>query len=140
MTKGLPLWWRLRATAAVMVVPPLVYLVSFARLAAWLGRSGGPAPQLDDAALAHWVDRMLRRAPGPWHRTCLKRAAVLFHLLRRAGRPVELWIGVHKTAATPIGAHAWLVCDGAPYLEPHPEHAQRHTVIARFPDRGRAAA
>ncbi len=142
MTPRLPLGWRLRATAAVMIVPPLVYLVSFSRLAAWLGR-GHPRPPddaLDDTALARWVDRLLRHLPGPWHRTCLKRAAVLYHLLRRAGRPVELWIGVHKTGPSPLGAHAWLVRAGEPYLESRPQHAMRHTVIARFPDVGGAAA
>lgn len=127
--------WRLRATAAVMIVPPLLYLISFARLAAWLGgrETGRSDDGLDDAMLARWVDRLLRHLPGPWHRTCLKRAAVLFHVLRRAGRPVELWIGVHKTGPTPLGAHAWLVREGEPYLESRPEHALRHTVIARFP-------
>jgi transglutaminase superfamily protein len=132
----LPMGWRLRATAAVLIVPPLLYVMSFSRLAAWLGKDG-PAPpddRLDDALLARWVDRLLRNLPGPWHRTCLKRAAVLYHVLRRAGRPVELWIGVHKTAPMPLGAHAWLVRRGEPYLESRPEHALRHTVIARFPE------
>lgn len=140
MTSGLPLRWRLRATAAVLLVPLLVYLVSFSRLAAWLGRAGPPAPAVDDGDLAHWVDRLSRRLPGPWRRTCLKRAAVLFHLLRRAGRPVELWIGVRKTATTPLGAHAWLVWEGTPYLESDPGHAGRHTVIARFPETARVAS
>ena len=135
MSRPLSLGWRLRATAAVLIVPPLLYFVSFSRLAGWLGgvRPGAPDPGLDDAALARWVDRLLRNLPGPWHRTCLKRSAVLYHVLRRAGRSVELWIGVHK-GPTPLGAHAWLVRSGEPYLEPHPEHALRHTVIARFPD------
>lgn len=144
MSGRLPLGWRLRATAAVLIVPPLLYFMSFARLAAWLGgrAAGRPDDGLDDAMVARWVDRLLRHLPGPWHRTCLKRAAVLFHVLRRAGRPVELWIGVHKTGPTPLGAHAWLVREGEPYLESRPEHARRHTVIARFPapDARRAAA
>lgn len=141
MTSRLPWTWRLRATAMVAVVPPLLYLVSFSRLAGWLGGSGSPpqAQDLDDASLARWVDRLLRNLPKPWRRTCLKRAAVLYHLLRRAGRPVELWIGVHKTGPSPLGAHAWLVRGGEPYLESHPEHPQRHTVIARFPETRPAA-
>ena len=136
MTGGLPFAWRLRATATVAVVPPLLYFVSFSRLAGWLGGSGNHsvAQDLDDTSLARWVDRLLRNLPNPWRRTCLKRAAVLYHLLRRAGRPVELWIGVHKTGAAALGAHAWLVRGGVPYLETHPEHPQQHTVIARFPD------
>ncbi|MGH7614122.1 MAG: lasso peptide biosynthesis B2 protein [Gemmatimonadales bacterium] len=142
MTLRLPLGWRLRATAAVMIVPPLVYCVSFSRLAAWLGkgRTRRSDEALDDVSLARWVDRLLRHLPGPWHRTCLKRSAVLYHLLRRAGRPVELWIGVHTTGPSPLGAHAWLVRAGVPYLESHPDHATRHTVIARFPAVGGAAA
>ena len=98
------------------------------------------AQELDDASLARWVDRLLRNLPGPWHRTCLKRAAVLYHLLRRACRPVELWIGVRKSDAKPLGAHAWLVRAGEPYLESEPEHSQSHTVIARFPEAGGAPA
>lgn len=136
MSGRLPLVWRLRSAAAVVIVPPLVYLISFARLAVWLGgRTAGPRDdRLDDATLARWVDRLLRHLPGPWHRTCLKRAAVLYHVLRRAGRPVELCIGVSKSGPAPLGAHAWLVHDGAPYLESRPEHALSHTVIARFPE------
>lgn len=144
MTAGLPLGWRLRALALVLLVPPLVYVVSFARLVTWLEGSARPAPvaALDDAILARWVDRLLRRLPGPWHRTCLKRSAVLYHLLRRAGRPVELCIGVNRSsqpAKGEIAAHAWLVRAGEPYLEAHPEHALSHVVIARFPEAPAAA-
>jgi hypothetical protein len=144
VTAGLPLGWRLRAAALVLLIPPLVYIVSFARLAVWLegGAQPAPDPALDDAALARWVDRLLRRLPGPWHRTCLKRSAVLYHLLRRAGRPVELCIGVNRTsqpAKGDIAAHAWLVRAGEPYLEAHPDHALSHVVIARFPEAPAAA-
>lgn len=139
MTAGLPLGWRLRALVLVVLIPPLVYVVSFAHLMTWLEGQGLPAPDpaLDDATLARWVDRLLRRLPGPWHRTCLKRAAVLFRLLRRAGRPVELCIGVDRNSAPArgnIAAHAWLVRAGQPYLEARPEHAANHVVIARFPE------
>jgi hypothetical protein len=121
-----------------------VYIVSFARLATWLAGRTQPAPDpaLDDSALARWVDRLLRNLPGPWHRTCLKRSAVLYHLLRRAGRPVELCIGVDRSSQPGqghIAAHAWLVRAGEPYLEAHPEHASSHIVIARFPDAPAAA-
>jgi hypothetical protein len=125
----------------VLLVPPLVYFISFSRLAAWLGgdRPGTTDPSLDDATLARWVDRLLRHLPGPWQRTCLKRAAVLYYLLRRAGRPVELVIGVQRENSA-LGAHAWLVRAGEPYLESRPEHARSHTVIARFPEARAAAA
>jgi transglutaminase superfamily protein len=142
VTNRLPLLWRLRALATVAVVPPLLYVVSFSRLARWLSRplAQSQASDLDDASLARWVDRLLRHLPNPWRRTCLKRSAILYQLLRRAGRPVELWIGVHKTGTSPLAAHAWLVRGGEPYLESHPEHPQTHTVIARFPETPTAAA
>ncbi len=142
MMDSLPVGWRMRAAVMVVIVPPLLHLVSFSRLAGWLGgrRLSAPARNLDDASLARWVDRLLRNLPNPWRRTCLKRAAVLYYLLRRAGRPVELWIGVQKHGPSPLAAHAWLVRSGQPYLEPHEEHPEHHTVIARFPEAHPAVA
>ena len=137
MSTALPLGWRVRAVAAVGVVAPLVALRSFAQLAQWLGREASGAPRraaLDDAALARWVDRVLYALRGPWHHTCLRRATVLYGLLRRAGRPVELVIGVRRDAAGRVAAHAWLEWDAAPYLEADPAIPARHTVLARFPD------
>ena len=42
-------------------------------------------------------------------RDCLPRALAGFLLLRRAGVPATLHIGVKRY---PFGAHAWVVCDG----------------------------
>ena len=128
--------WRLRAALAAVVIPPLVSVTSFAQLASRLGRapaSVGAGDEPDDASLARWVDGLLRRLPRPWRRTCLKRAAVLYHLLRRAGRPVEMWIGVRRDAAGTLVAHAWLMRDGTPYLESASDPVPLHAVIARFP-------
>ena len=144
MSSALPLGWRLRAVATVGVVAPLVGAGSFARLARWLGNgAGGSRPRraaLDDAALARWVDRVLYALRGPWHHTCLRRATVLYGLLRRAGRPVALVIGVRRDAAGRVAAHAWLERDAAPYLEADPTIPARHTVLARFPDGGSSSA
>ncbi|HYT83223.1 MAG TPA: lasso peptide biosynthesis B2 protein [Gemmatimonadales bacterium] len=144
MSSALPLGWRVRAVAAVGVVAPLVAVRSFARLARWLGHGAGGAPlrrvALDDAALARWVDRVLYALRGPWRHTCLRRATVLYGLLRRAGRPVELVIGVRRDAAGRVAAHAWLERDAAPYLEADPAIPARHTVLARFPDDGGPSA
>lgn len=139
MTATLPLTWRLRATAAAILIPPLLQMTSLARLTALLGalpRRAGSRNGFDDASLARWVDRVLGRLPDPWHRTCLRRAAVLYHLLRKAGRPVELCIGVRRDHGGALTAHAWLVRDGAPYLESEPGGAPTNTVIARFPEAG----
>ncbi len=136
MTPGLPLGWRFRAAAAALVIPPLLYVLPLPRLIGWIeGRRGAgsrPRAGVDDRVLARWVDRLLRRLPGPWRRTCLKRAGVLYYLLRRAGRPVELCIGVRRPTDAPLSAHAWLQRDGAPYLESDPDGTHAHTLIAHF--------
>lgn len=126
---------RLRALATAVVVPPLLSLVSLQRLAGHLGHRGWLAGSagFDDGALAAWVDQLLYRLPGPWRRTCLKRAAVLYHLLRAAGRAVELRIGVRRDAEGRLAAHAWLTQATVPYLEPEPWVPAKHTVIAIFP-------
>jgi hypothetical protein len=80
------------------------------------------------------VDRLLCALPGPWRHTCLKRSAILYHLLRRSGLPVELCIGVRRDAAGPLTAHAWLIRDGIPYLERAESPSTTHTPIARFPE------
>lgn len=128
--------WRLRAFVAALAIPPALEILPFARLARALSVTRGAGPDLDDRALAAWVDAILTHLPWPWRRTCLRRATVLYGLLRRAGRPVELWIGVRQgeRAGAAVTAHAWLRLGGAPYLEANPDHPGRHTPIAHFPD------
>lgn len=110
----------------------MVSLERIARAAAATPRRASPtAPE--DTLLAAYVGQLLYRLPPPWRYTCLKRGVVLYWLLRRAGRPVALHIGVRKDEAGALAAHAWLVKDGAPYLEPDPAHSARFTEIARFP-------
>ena len=128
--------WQARTLTAALVLPPLLSVVSFARLAGRLARTApaGPTPAPDDASLAWWVDSLLRRLPRPWTHSCLKRAVVLFYLLRRAGRTVSLCIGVRRDAGGAFAAHAWLVRDGTPYLEPSPAQPATFELLATFPD------
>jgi len=134
--RGLSVGWSVRTLVAAVLIPPLLRVVSLGRLAAWLGRSPSrPArPAADDAVLAARVDRLLTRLPWLWRRTCLRRSTVLYYLLRRAGRPVELCVGVRRAAGEALGAHAWLVLGNEPYLEPAPGQPAAHQVIARFPE------
>jgi hypothetical protein len=127
---------RLRALVTAAIVPPLLSLVSLQRLAGYLGHSGWLARSagFDDGDLAAWVDQLLYRWPGPWHRTCLNRSAVLYHLLRAAGRGVELRIGVRRDQQGQLAAHAWLTRGTVPYLETEPGAPGQHTVIAVFPN------
>ena len=131
------------------MLPPAIRLMSFGRLMNWLTPSPRrtkrkAAAPLDDKALARWVSRILHRLPEPWHLSCLNRSVVLYRLLRAAGRPVELHIGVTRGSGlgvarvgggdSHIAAHAWLVLDGAPYLESDVHFVTRLPVVARFPD------
>jgi hypothetical protein len=127
--------WQLHAAAAALIIPPAIRLMSLAKLMTWLTRKRVRAVPLDDKALARWVTRILSRLPQPWHLSCLNRSVVLYHLLRRAGRPVELCIGVHRATGHGgrISAHAWLVLDGAPYLESDVELVTSLPIVARFP-------
>jgi len=140
----LPFGWKVEAGLAALVIPPLIHLVPLHRLARWLGGSGAasvPGTGVEARRTAEWVDGVLRRLPWPWHRTCLKRAAVLYHLLRRRGEPVELRIGVRRNEAGRLAAHAWLTREGVCYLEfpgqvEPSERVGDFTEIACFPEPG----
>ncbi len=107
--------WRVRILAAGLVLPPLLRLVALDRLAERLGRPARvKRPSADQqAAIVAAVDRMLGRLPPPWRRTCLTRSVVLFHLLRRSGVLVEMYIGVRREGEEML-AHAWLAREGEP--------------------------
>jgi hypothetical protein len=126
----------MRATIAAVVLPPLIYLVPLDRIARWIARRPlPPRPDdgVDDAALAEWVNRVLTTLPPPWRVTCLKRAVVLCYLVHHAGRPAELQIGVRHDEHGALAAHAWLVRNGAPYLESGMERATSFQLLTAFP-------
>lgn len=133
----MPVGWRLRAIAATAIIPPLLTVVPFAKLERTLTSAAqwrlSSAP--DDTLAASWVDDALSRLPNPWARNCLRRASVLYYLLTSAGRAVELCIGVRKDERGELLAHAWLLLDGAIYLEPvrNRDVAWDFREIARFP-------
>jgi len=110
---------KVEIVAACAAVPCLLELVPATRVLAWIRRvprRRGDA--IGPARLAHHVDRLLARARGPWHYTCLRRASVLALLLRREGRDAEVCFGVRRAADGALDAHAWLRCGGEePFLE-----------------------
>lgn len=131
--------WRIRTVGTVLVVPPLLHLLPLHRLAPRLGRGRRyPSDPVLTERIVGWVDRLLWRLPWPWRFTCLKRAAVLYALLRRTGIDIELWIGVRRDETRSLAAHAWLVHNGSPFLETGAEHIPSFQVIARFPEAGAA--
>jgi hypothetical protein len=128
--------WRIRASLAAVVLPPLVHLASLERITGWIEARPCPAdpdPTVDDAALAEWVDRVLTTLPPPWRRTCLKRALVLHYLLHRAGRQATLVIGVRRDEHDALAAHAWLAHAGTPYLESAADQVATYQVLTAFP-------
>ena len=118
-------------------MPPLLELLSFARIerllvfAARLRIARAP----DDAVAASWVDSRLYGKPRPWTLTCLRRAAILYHLLRSRGCTVDLCIGVRRDEHGELRAHAWLLRDGSLYLEPAQTGGlvPEFRLIAQFP-------
>ena len=134
---ALPVAWRVRAAAAALILPAAIRVMSLGRLMTWITPDVSkhrPVAPIDDTALARWVSRILAHLPGPWHLSCLNRSVVLYHLLRAAGRPVELCIGARRVPREArISAHAWLVLDGAPYLESE-TRSTGLPIVARFPD------
>jgi hypothetical protein len=136
MIRRLTPGWRLRATLAAIALPPLVHLVSLVRLGEWIEsrpRPAVPDATVDDPALSEWVDRVLRKLPWPWKHTCLKRAITLHYLLHRAGRPVQLVIGVRRDEHAELAAHAWLARADEPYLERGAADLGSYQILTSFP-------
>lgn len=133
----------MRAVLTAFVVLPLLEWISFARIERSLDALGRllPTAPVDHLAAAIWVDALLGRLPPPWRFTCLRRATVLYHLLRAAGAPVTLCIGVRRESDASLHAHAWLLIDGILALEPAriAERVSMFTEIVRFPAAGALA-
>src|SRR5688500_16840129 len=113
--------WRLRASLAAVVLPPLVHLASLERITDWIEARPHPPepdPSVDDPALAEWVDRVLSRLPPPWRRSCLNRALGRHPLLHRAGPPAPLIIRVRAGERRALPAHGWLASAGQPNPPP----------------------
>jgi Transglutaminase-like superfamily len=110
---------KLEIVATCALVPCALELFSAKRSFAWLARTPAAGESVAPTLLAYHVDRILHRAPWIWHHSCLRRAAVLAFLLRRGGHEAHVVIGVRRTLAGALEAHAWLACDGRdPFLEP----------------------
>jgi hypothetical protein len=88
------------------------------RTARWARRLAG-APRPDRAPGAAAAERTAARvavagAFYPRRALCLEQSIALFVLLRRAGAPAELRLGVRPL---PFLAHAWVEVDGVPVNE-----------------------
>ncbi|MBI3088629.1 MAG: lasso peptide biosynthesis B2 protein [Candidatus Omnitrophica bacterium] len=84
-----------------------------------------PPPQARLDEVTRLASAVFRRAPVTL--TCLKQTLILGALLARRGVPVNLKIGVAKTADT-LQAHAWLEQDGL-IVADQPDVAQRFQAV-----------
>ncbi len=134
MTSRLPWPWRVWIVGLALIVPPLLYVAPIHRIAARLANTGRARTRPPIDVIVAEVDRWQGWLRWPWRTTCLKRASVLFTLLRRIDVEVELHIGVRRDDAGAFAAHAWLVRDGQPYLEHAGSAIERYRVIAQFPE------
>ncbi|MEO7997180.1 MAG: lasso peptide biosynthesis B2 protein [Gemmatimonadaceae bacterium] len=126
--------WRWRVFGLVTTVPPLLYVVPVNRLIARLGarKTSYESPPINE--LVREVDNWLTRLPRPWRTTCLKRSSILYALLRRSGEDVQLHIGVKREADRSFAAHAWLMRNDQPYLEPAGSAYATFQMITAFPE------
>jgi len=80
-----------------------------------------PLSEADIGKLARYTSAVVRRL-APDNR-CLYRAAGLYQILRRHGHPVRFHLGLRRDsthASASLQGHAWLSCEGRPYLEAEP--------------------
>lgn len=103
----------LYAYAWLAVVRPALHALAYRRVLALI-HWGVPAPQrgYDErelASVAKALDMAARNNLG--RVTCLPRSLVLCRMLRRAGYPAEVCLGVHRQGGA-IEAHAWVQSAG----------------------------
>lgn len=67
---------------------------------------------------------------------CMRRASLRYHVMRAAGQPAVMVIGVRRTEAkSGIIGHAWIELDGQVFRETGHQHAEM-AVMYRYPDSG----
>ena len=109
-----------RIGVALFSLPTLQRISSIFR-----GRSlsGATLDELRWAVLA-----VARRVPGT---RCLARALALQALLREAGMPATLCLGVAKESGGALAAHAWVLLDDAPVIDER--DLEHYTLLSAFP-------
>lgn len=88
-----------------------------------------------------YTDYILNRNFWIYKNTCLKRALVLYHFLRRTGLGVQICFGVHVIEEFPqnndvkkLQGHAWLLYEGSYFSERNTELTQKCKITYRFPE------
>jgi hypothetical protein len=100
-------WMVLLSSRLVWRVVPLRWVWKLAGGSA--GRPPHPPASADIERIRQAIDRASARVPGT---TCLTRGFAAAILLRFAGRPHRMLIGVRKTGDSGFSAHAWVLSEG----------------------------
>jgi hypothetical protein len=108
--------------ALICVVRLSLWILPFRWLRAAVGRvssppDGKPEPTPGEAErTVQAIERAARSVPGA---TCLTQALAAEILLRRAGHPTAIHVGVAKTSSGELAAHAWIEAYGRILLGDH---------------------
>lgn len=107
----------LQALLVVGVVRLALWVVPFRRVRAWSERTRpSHRARAGEIGEARRLGRAVERAGGTIPAaTCLVQAVAAEVMLRRAGLPVEVRIGVRRNGGE-LTAHAWAVSDGVPVV------------------------
>ena len=107
---------------------------------------GAPRPPEDDALVVDCVESVLARHPAMPRSPCLKRSLTLYRFLGGPAANLQFCLGVRFTEGPDSArerhrfeSHAWLLRDGAPYLEVGHPHERRFREVYRHPSREDAA-
>ncbi len=119
-------WLLLGAARLALWVVPLPVV---RRWLAWAARPGGGRGATPDR-IAWAIGRARRLVPRA---TCLPQALAAEALLRRAGHPADLRIGVAKTGPGRLLAHAWVECRGRVIVGDLPERLADYAPLPPLP-------
>jgi hypothetical protein len=115
--------WLVAVRVGLAILPLLRVRALAERASRGLPLAGLPVSEIRWAVMA-----VARRLPGT---RCLPRALALQALLRQAGVASELRLGVAKNPRGSFVAHAWVNCDGEPFLPD--EDLSAYTPLSPLP-------
>jgi len=141
---GADVWLLLQVFSVITILPLMLRYYSITRLLQILTpKRTLPVSSMQEEytrKLVKYTDYILRRRVWVYRQNCLRRALVLYHFLRSAGIDVQILFGVrrniqhsHDGAGNHLDGHAWLVCQGQPFLELNDKVFDIYTVTFRYP-------
>ena len=105
-------WLHVRAVYWLAVARVMLVAVPFRQLSERLAKSPGQSHALPDADYLQRVGDAVRASANivPWRSDCFPKAIAARMMLKRAGYPTTIHLGVEKAGNSEIAGHAWLTC------------------------------